>query len=358
METDYHFGVAVGIDRYPGYRRGETDRDLLYACSDANAFYDWMRGPGNLTEANTSLLTFTEDEVGSSPIDAKPRCAHIYEAIKGFKDHMEDVGGDDPDAWERSRLYFYVSGHGFASSSNDVALLTADAQHQVWPHVSCRKLIEHFQSTQSFREVIVFADCCRDRVPAVAPSGPPWATPNRNPGGGIEDVLGFAAEYGRRAYEPGLNADEQRGYFTQALLEGLGGHTRLKASDPVKMSTLDDYLRLRVPELTKGKRGVVPQSPKLTGSPGLVLVPKERLPPVKKFQVTLKFQEAPPVPLGIFIGGEKKEERATPLAADEPWKIRLHKGLYEVRRPDGSEIPGWNGKDSFMVFREGHDVKL
>ncbi len=305
------------------------------------------------------MVIFPDDEVGLDPIDARPRCAHIYSAIKPFKDRMEEVREDDVVAWENSRLYFYVSGHGFSSSASDVALLTADARKGDWNHVSCEMLVEHFRSVQSFHELVVFADCCRDRVPTVAPSGPFWEKPDTLYAGSTRDILGFATGYGSKAFEPGVDADDQRGYFTKALLEGLGGRARNPDGD-VDTTSLEAYVIPRLEELTTNKPLVEVQEAEMHGH-NFKLVPGEWLPAPEALDlqaVTLRFSQAPPTPLAVFQSEDPAEQRAEALATGEPWVLQLKTGVYQVRQLDGEEIPGLNQHGYFTVLGEALDVDL
>lgn len=348
--------MAVGINLYPGFRDDARSRDLNQARGDAEEFARWLRDTAGLAEANIQVVTFPDDQVGDDPIDAKPRCAHVYRAIKRFKDLMEELREDDIDAWESSRLYFYASGHGFAASASDVALLTADARRGDWNHVSCQMLIEHFQAVQSFRELVVFADCCRDHVPTVAPSGPSWETPSMLFSGESLNVLGFATALGSQAFESTADPDAQRGYFTEALLEGLRGRAR-NPDGHVDTKSLEAYVVPRLQELTRDKPNVETQKARMPGD-SFVLVPRDRLPGPYLQTVTLRFAEAPPTPLAIFQTEEPGVRRDHPLAVGEAWVLGLERGVYQVRQLSGEEIPGLNRAGYFTVLGEALDVDL
>ena len=56
--NDLHYGVCVGINRYPAY----PDRELAFARADALAFREWLVAPdgGELPTDNAKMVMATE----------------------------------------------------------------------------------------------------------------------------------------------------------------------------------------------------------------------------------------------------------------------------------------------------------
>jgi uncharacterized caspase-like protein len=259
-----HFGVAVGINRYPDIRH------LRLAKGDAEAFARWLSKPdgGSLptSTANGALIatghvaTVVVDDAqvpdGTNREDAKPIRKDVFVPLMKFKKAVEAHVAEHPEDWVHTRLYVYVSGHGIAPQAKDAAILLADAGPDWFgENISCAQLLQYFMETQPFHEVVIFADCCRERIPNAPLGGLPWEFTTGN-NGNVVSVLGCATYFGDLAYEPPIDvkqvADDQRGYFTKAVLEGLEG----SAADPagaIDSTSLAKYVRLRVLELTKHK---------------------------------------------------------------------------------------------------------
>src|SRR4051812_18328199 len=106
--NDLHFGVVVGIDRYPGIE------DLCYARSDAIAFHTWLTDPaqGAVPEDNTALITAPPDARFETAADARPTQRQVNDALLGFTRAATRVAAGG--GWARTRLYLYVAGHGYA----------------------------------------------------------------------------------------------------------------------------------------------------------------------------------------------------------------------------------------------------
>jgi hypothetical protein len=120
--------------------------------------------------------------------------------------------------------------------------------------------------------VVIFADCCRERVGNVPLGAVPGILPEKN-NGKIVAAFGCATYFGDLAYEPppDEDPDEQRGYFTQAILEGLRG----QAAEPpvhgeINSNTLAKYVKQRVLDLTKHRKQQ--QDPAMYADPAMSIV--------------------------------------------------------------------------------------
>lgn len=110
------------------------------------------------------------------------------------------------------------------------------------------KYNELYEKYTPFSEVLLLADCCRERkegMPIV--SSLPFFGKVR---GATKRVLGYATQYSRMAGADISVKSQARGFFTKALLEGLEGKADC---DPrtgiIDSDQLRKYIRKRVPQL-------------------------------------------------------------------------------------------------------------
>jgi hypothetical protein len=109
--------------------------------------------------------------------------------------------------------------------------------------VSCESLIQYFSRVQHFKELVIFADCCRTAEKDARQTFPPWTESDTNRGG-VRKFFGVGAQFFYKSYER-VEGDplQQRGYFTRALLDGLkGGALPPASSPPVKSTDLKHYI--------------------------------------------------------------------------------------------------------------------
>jgi uncharacterized caspase-like protein len=352
-----HYGVVIGINRYPDIRH------LNYARGDAEKFTEWLTNPEGGGVPRQNVITIVVDDVrmkdGTPREDAIPTRAEIFKALYKFRKDIDQHVNGHPEDWEQTRLYFYVSGHGIAPDAKDAALLLANAGPDWYgENISCARLIAFMTKNQPFREVVVFADCCRERVPN-APLGdvcPPWTLVERD-NGHVLSILGCATYFGDLAYEP-LDAepgepDKLRGYFTQALLEGLKEEAADTKTGVIDSNTLAAYVKLRVLDLTKDRP--YPQKPTMDADPAEPIIFRPPALPVEvKHKVWLEF-------VTPYEGKAELWDSAKAISehdmADGAWVERLTNGLYEVRPAVGSSIQLLNS-GFFRVLGEDKHVKL
>jgi hypothetical protein len=138
------------------------------------------------------------------------------------------------------------------------------------------------------------------------------------------------------AFEPKAaeNPDDERGYFTKALLEGLSGGA---AVDPalggITSETLGVYVRKAVEELTKEQQHV--QILVEAGSPLLLRAcgaPTEATRP--RWRITIALPASVAGEVELRSGDHSLVERR---AADQvPWEVELEEGLYGVYPANGA----------------------
>ena len=94
---------------------------------------------------------------------------------------------------ETSRLWVFLSGHGMMPADGEGALLMANATAQrLGENIELRAYTDWQVKTGIFREVVMFADCCRNWE-IQAPRGLPPSTLGE-PAGRVHDVVGYAAD--------------------------------------------------------------------------------------------------------------------------------------------------------------------
>jgi hypothetical protein len=125
MPHPNHFAVCVGINHYPEFR------PLNGAENDAIRFSKWLLNPdeGGLPadQVETILLDPGEDRSRLHRLNAKPSRDQVFHWLSVFQRRFKQRLDDDPYAWDTSRLYIYLSGHGLSSDIQDAALLLANA---------------------------------------------------------------------------------------------------------------------------------------------------------------------------------------------------------------------------------------
>jgi hypothetical protein len=328
-----HYGVVVGIDHYPSYA---DFAPLQHARRDARQFYNWLVDPqrGSLPAGQVRLITPTDAEVEAftrDPEQAWPVLDRVTNALDDFGVAVSSLRDDDPDGWERSRLWFFGAGHGAAPGNGQSALLMANVRATVpGRNMEMFKYADWYQKCAPFAEVVLLTDCCRNYMPDIEGWGPPFLRcfpqPNRT-----TIVLGFATGFGDPAYEPvDGDPDSKRGYFTGALLDGLDGHGADPRTHQVTAASLkkyvEDQVRLRSEAVHKEQFAelnvVFGQAMVLTEVPGIPAEPE--------YPVTIEFGPGR-TGMVVLLNSDLVTERGRWTGRDGPWRLPLPRGLYEAR---------------------------
>jgi hypothetical protein len=283
-------------------------------------------------------------------------------------DALEDINGEirkrvreDPGCFERTRLYLYASGHGISPAEGKGAVLMADAdveREALGYNIELSRYTAWYVECGFFREVVIFADCCRDRYFTAPGMGPPWLA-CANPYGQTRVAVGFATTYSTSAFEPRdvTNLDDARGYYTKALLDGLWGGAADPASGQLDTNNLATYVRQSVQALTEEKR--FRQQPTMDTDPGDPVVFRRPGSPVvrrPKRRVTLRF---PP-----GFGGRVSLTRddvplgKSWLARRGDWKLDLEEGLYAIVLAGRAKAGTFQDNGVFKVLARDRSVQL
>jgi Caspase domain len=346
--NEHHYAVVVGINRYPGLS------NLTGARSDAEAFAQWLVRPdgGALPAANIKRVMATDAEEAEFAADvgaAKPVREQIEDAIADAAAAARRAAQADPNAWARTRLYLYVAGHGLAPSGGEGALYLANAREGASRHLELAEYRKWCTRCAYFREVVVFADCCRTRV-NTARALPPTLDDCAEP---FDDrqttwVVGYGSGLGDPTYE-----NDARGYFTTALLEGL---TNAKPDDSgaVTAEALGPFVKTAVADLSKDARH--PQTAELYADAGARVVFRAQPPAARAMrQVTMSF---PPGYAGRVELRFGRKPVGVHDAATGPWSLPLEDGLYEVAPAAGEPPAAFAEKGLFKVAGGDTDVQL
>jgi uncharacterized caspase-like protein len=324
--NDLHYAIVIGINRYPGIG------DLSGARADAEQFAAWLVDPngGALPPANVKhvCVTDAEEQAFAQARGAKPTHDEIDYALQDIRDALKPRLDADEQAWDQTRLYFYVAGHGFAPQGGEGALFLANAESDALQrNIELNQYRRWCTTCAYFREVVVFADCCRTRVRSAAPGAGPGLEECPAPWKGRSTtwVIGFGSILGNPTYEsPAAGADDQaRGYFTKALLAGLSGSAPRDESGRITASKLSGFVRTVVADQTKGQQ--YPQQAQIYGpladdiTFGTTLAPS-------KHKVTIV------LPANVAAAKVVKDGRLIEQwdGANRRWIVNLDDGLYEV----------------------------
>lgn len=343
----FHYAVVVGIKGYPGIS------DLQSALKDAQAFSNWLTTAGEVPAANVERVSI--DQSFNSLFDAKPTRTEVNNALRKVNAAVSAAIKNNPLDWNKTRLYFYVSGHGIAPDGAEAALLMANAGPDAWgENVPCGAYMRRYEKCQYFREVVVFADCCRLSKAAEFP-GPPF---NNNASiGTVNAFLGFATQLGDAAYEPtNGNGDEARSYFTQALLEGLGGAASDVVTGEITTTTLAKYTTERVKALTLDKR--YPQIPRMTVDLTSPIVFRAATAGTPKSKRLVKLRLPTTFNGDAELVGDSFQKIAEHNSLGGDWHEQLDDGFYEVRPKGAVDGSVFRQNGLFRVLGEGCDVDL
>jgi hypothetical protein len=327
--TDY--AVVVGIAKYPGLT------DLNGPDTDAQAVYDWLVDPngGNLDEQNVELIRSAQfDPV--DPQDPKPASGVVKAALVRIATRTQQAPGN--------RLYMYFSGHGFAPTLEEGALLTAEASQVAPFHVYAHSWLKAFRRAGLFRDVVLWMDCCMNYQQSIMVDEAEMrvSQSTKTPGPAF---VGLAAQT-KSALEHTMPDGKVHGVFTWTLLEGLRGG----ASDErgrVTGESLKAFLQSAMPEFLPDqvkRAAAVDLHPFVRADEGMVFT---RFPERPTYPVRLRIPTATPGQrLHLWTGRPHVAAVSQDLAGPE-WTGRLVRGLYVA------EVPGAGLRQGFQVIGSG-----
>jgi hypothetical protein len=359
MSNDLHFGVSIGIDRYPGL----PGQDLGSARRDALAFDEWLTDPtgGDLPRENVRLITVEPDDVFPSVGDGRPQQREVNRALHDFNQRLREHLAITPEGWERSRMYIYAAGHGIGPPMGEGALLMADAERDLLGNsIELSLYADWYLRCGLVHEVVIFADCCREIIAGIPPpAAPPFNICQLPSFVGTVRFVGYASRLGEVAWEPAAaeERDQARGYFTAAVLDGLRGAAADSATGEVTAASLAQYVQSAVEEATAGI-GPYPQRGELRGDLATKLVFRtggDLRPPER--QVRIAFPAGFNGKVSVRSGPRPEDQRGRWNATDGEWRLPLPDGFYQVVSGETAEREFANG-GLFAVTGGDVDVRL
>jgi WD40 repeat protein len=234
VELPTLYVLAVGVAAYPG------DLKLNYSAQDAEAitrlFKEKSKPP--FREVVPKLLT-----------DRDATRAGILDGLDWLGRQMtqRDVG------------VVFFSGHGYRDEKGRFYLLPVD--------VNLDRLLATGVANDDFRQAL---EAMPGRVLVLLDACHAGAVGDRRKGGVTDDLVrdlvrdgyGVVVMCSSMGRESSQESNEHRhGFFTQALLEGLGGKAEKSRDGAVYFHTLDVYVTNRVKELTRGQQHPVTARP-------------------------------------------------------------------------------------------------
>lgn len=357
--------IVVGISCYPDPEYG----DLGSPENDAKIFYDWLVSPdGGAVPAENIELILSSNFIPRdlkpgkppfpSPSDALPGVTEVQRAFDRLHDKYKANSMKGTNYLGR-RLYIYLSGHGFAPSDAEAALLTANAaRDRLMYHLLGRYNADWFFHAGCFDEVLLFMDCCRQREPGAPLNMPYKEATSPDALTRVKYLYGFATQWSKNARERDFGG-VTRGVFTTALLEGLRG----AAAGPdgkITTNTLSDYLYNHMREFMDPpdrNDQSLSNEPDLYSYPkhgeGFVIAEVTRKPKNVREQVTQFVfgakPEAPKFPVVLRMPAELAgrpiqildhllQPLGPPILAQPEVKLELERGMY-LMQIEGSATP-------------------
>ncbi|HEX2110266.1 MAG TPA: caspase family protein [Gaiellaceae bacterium] len=219
-----NWALVIGIDRY------WTERACLQgAVRDALWMREWLLDPagGNVPETNLTLV-LAPREGGAAPPDGVAAAPATYTGITTAIHQLIQRSGGSGD-----RLFFYYAGHGLTAridQSDENAIVATDFTNIVTTNsMSLRSLWEYFETFQ-FADQFFFVDACRNIPWEGEFRVGQWPLPrDRDPGlPPVQQFILYATSPGLKAHEI-REAGNERGAFTDGLVDGLAGKGKAKA---------------------------------------------------------------------------------------------------------------------------------
>ncbi|SFM91534.1 caspase family protein [Rugamonas rubra] len=304
------FALVVGINDYPSFR------SLTGAIRDATDFASWLKDQntgGGLPDANCAVVL-------STPDSGRPAHEQIDEALEGIFNAVAVEGG--------RRFYFYFSGHGIATDQTKNHLCLAKWSEK-WRKnaLDVQDYLNTVAATGKFEEIIFLLDCCRVRVLGAGGLVCNLALPRPNNAPDTRIFMANATEVFTAAFEAevaGSAQSDNRGHFTQALIEGLQG----AAAGPgggVSAADLKNYLETNVPRIAAERKHA--QTPEVTN--GLLRATRfgsAQPNAIAGWPVTITFSAARAADI-LLEDSQTDEVRRGPTSTG-PWELHLNAGLH------------------------------
>lgn len=329
------WALTVGVSVYPAPELGDLDGSE----TDAQDFHAWVtsKDGGGITSKRRAKLVLSSHfkRPFSSIVTAKPTA----EAISRFFETLHAVALKSEEKGDGlvvgRRLYIYFSGHGFAPSQDETALLMANfSPNQPKHYIPGKAWANLFFGASYFEEILLFMDCCRTRLGQTIPNPPSLTLPPSPTADQVKRFFAFATGWGKISRERVMQDGKSHGVFTSALMKGLRGAAGINGE--VSSLRLRSYLINNMKTFLTAEDLVndsIPKEPVVEPPMGeapdflIVKTPAEEFPvrihlPVGVTGLTVNLR------LGETLNGEKFPVVRSGLAQPPLWETTLPWGLY------------------------------
>lgn len=218
-----HYALVFALYNYPRLKNG----GLNGPQNDADAVCGWLKSPngGGLPPDNVRCITskeFMERDPGR-PVPTPDQLTDLgFEWIYEMAENNREAGLGFKVG---TRIYFYLSGHGFAAADRGGCLLTANAaEGRVDTNIGISNWFNWWRNAACFDEYIVLLDACMNRLATAVPSPAPRKQMHLHDTPG-PTFFAYAAKAPKKTVEKPLPQPDKpyHGIFTWCLLEGLTG---------------------------------------------------------------------------------------------------------------------------------------
>lgn len=285
------YALVIGIESYVQTPEAIL-RPLNGAHDDAREFADWLCRTFGFDPKGPNFRLLLSDMSDNDPANALPTKQKIDDA---FLEIISAAKAAQKEGTPPRRLYVYFVGHGAMPEENQqeiVGLLLVSAALRPSECLSGASYRDALSRGPLFPEQLFFFDCCRNMDATFLPQTAPFRVP---PGDAPYQHLYYAAKRETMANRrPLYRSGGERGFFTEALLEGLSGKAaEFAGADAegkplyqVTTDSLSNYLYNRVRELAKSQgRTQIPGYSRDEATPRLIIVDNVPPPRVVQLQV-------------------------------------------------------------------------
>jgi hypothetical protein len=321
--------LVFGIRRYFGTPAGWPS-DLQGPDNDAASVAKWLMRPdgGGLPRENVHVVC-SADAPNPFTDRGEPDQERIVAVLREIVQLPKAYKDEGNRQFAGRRLYVHISGHGWATRSRQAALVTAEAVKERPLNVDVTSWTDWFREAATFKEIVLWADTCAERIQTTVLQGTPTASglmamghPNAP---AVRVFESFAAGIGLRAVENQMSDNQWHGAFTYALLQGLEG----QASTPVTSESLSNYLRNAMKKFQSKEdqaRGQVAHEPAFGNQDPITF----GAPPRQTVPVRITFPPGAVGQLATVGRGRGLPPVAATVLAGTDWQLELEAGLYVV----------------------------
>lgn len=203
---DPDFAIVVGISRYKDPNKYPP---LDGPLNDVERVVNWLQHPagGGITDSRCIVRLRTPEELlAATPADGWPESTNWHPTRSHFSEAFDSLTLDESGEFKRrdSRLYLYLSGHGFSQSTDQVpsaALYGADNFGKKTSNLAGTLYAQAAKNAKLFREVVLIMDCCREAESNVAYSPPDLNKVENDGSEGVQMLAVYAAPKRGKAQE-------------------------------------------------------------------------------------------------------------------------------------------------------------